>query len=259
VRSLKFPEGGNARSATRRKYDANRTALRFEAMRMQSQTKVAFGRGTAWLEILIALTIALPLSLLLLSAFRSGSSLVTKTSRYETGRANLSELAWRWQNEAASAWAIFLPPSDVLGFPNCAGAVCHEVDFFARDTSGNARFWAWRFDTASQILQRYTYSDANDPATTLSASGPPFAGLTSFAAHSLAASEVTNPALRAYTPKDVSLNLGFPGVNGGNALTVLDVENPAERIVREFLPATTPSGFDVVVGTFVPPAAPPQQ
>jgi hypothetical protein len=228
-------------------------------MWIRSQSIVHRGRGTAWLEILIALTIALPVSLLLVSAFRSGSALVTKTARYESSRADLAELGWRWQNEAASAWAIFLPPSDVLGFPNCPAALCHEVDFFMRDTAGNAHFWAWRFDAATQVLQRYTYGDANDPAASLSASGPPFTGLTSFAAHALAASEIANPALRAYTPKDVSLNLGFPGVNGGNALTVLDVENSGERIVREFLPATTPSGFDVVAGTFTPPAAPPQQ
>jgi len=228
-------------------------------MPMRLQTTVRAGRGTAWVEILIALTIVLPLSLLLVSAFRSGSSFVAKAARYETSRADLAELAWRWQNESASAWAIFLPQSDVLGFPNCVAALCHEVDFFSRDTSGNAHFWAWRFDPATQILQRYTYGDANAPAATLSASGPALGGLTSFTAHALAASDVTNPALGGYTPKDVSLNLGFPGVNGGNALTVLDVQNSAERIVREFLPATTPTGFDVVVGTFTPPAAPPPQ
>jgi hypothetical protein len=221
-------------------------------MRTRSGTNAQNARGTAWLEILIAMTLLLPLALLLVTIFRSGSSLVAATARYETSRADLAELAWRWQNEAASAWAIFTPASDVLGQPNCIAGVCHEIDFFSRDAAGRALFWAWRFDAPSQVLQRYTYADANDPPATLSASGPALGSVTSFQAYRLAASAVTNPALRGYVPKDVSLNLGFPAVDGGNALTVVDVANSGERIVREFLPATTPSGFDVVVGTFTP-------
>ena len=215
---------------------------------------MATQRGTAWLEILIALTVLLAPLLLLVALFRSGSSLVAGAAHYGASRTQLGELEERWQHEAASAWAIFTPAQDVLGGLNCSAGSCREVDFFARDTAGGAHFWAWRFDAAAHQLQRYTYGYPAASGATPSASGPPLAGITAFGAHRLPASELLVPALRGYVPKDVTVNFGFPSVDGGNALTVIDVANDAERIVREYLPATTPSGFDVIVGTFTPPA-----
>ncbi|HMD01499.1 MAG TPA: hypothetical protein VKG44_00915, partial [Candidatus Baltobacteraceae bacterium] len=53
--------------------------------------------------------------------------------------------------------------------------------------------------------------------------------------------------------QDVAVGLGYPGVEGGNALMVVDVANGAQHVVRELLPSVAPSGFDVVVGTFTPP------
>ncbi len=217
------------------------------------------GRGTAWLEILIALSILLPLLLLLVALFRSGSSLVAGAARHGANRSQLAELTARWENEAGSAWAIFTPAADVLGAPNCtagSAGTCNEVDFFTRDPGGAAHFWAWRFDPAAQTLQRYTYADALDPAATLAASGPPLRGVTAFEAHRAAASSLVVPALHGYVPKDVTFNLGFLAVDGGNALTVIEVANAAGRTLREYLPSVTPSGFDIVVGTFTPP---PQQ
>jgi hypothetical protein len=228
---------------------------------MWTMTTTATGgrgeRGTTWLEILIALSIVLPLALLLTSVFRSGAALVSGNANFGANRGALAELAERWQNEAASAWAIFTPPNDVLGAPNCSGGQCHEVDFFARDATGVAHFWAWRYDATTQTLQRYTYSDATAPGATLGASGPPQSGITVFEAHRLAASALTSPALHGYAPKDVAFNFGFPSVDGGNALTVIEVANASAHVVREFLPGTTPSGFDIVVGTFTPPPIPP--
>ncbi len=201
------------------------------------------------------MTVLLPLLLLLVALFRSGSSLVAGSASYGASRSRLTELSQRWQNEAASSWAIFTPAQDVLGLPNCSGGACREVDFFQRDPSGAANFWAWRFDAAAQTLQRYTYGDAGEPAATLRASGPPLTGITTFEAHRLPASSLVNPALHDYVPKDVTFNLGFPGVDGGNALTVFEIANAAAHVVREYLPATTPTGFDIVVGTFTPPPA----
>ena len=214
-------------------------------------------RANAWLEILIALTLILGLLWCLVALYRSGAALVGGAARYGASRGQLAELALRWQREAASAWALFTPAQDVLGLPDCAGTTCREVDFFSRDPAGTAHFWAWRFDPAAQTLQRYTYADASDPGATLAASGPPLHGITAFSARRVLASALLIPALHGYVAKDVRLNLGYPGVDGGNALTALDVANSAERLLREYLPAATPSGFDIVVGTFSPPPSQP--
>lgn len=222
------------------------------AMRTLRARPARAERGSAWLEIAIALAIVLPLLLSLLALFRSGASLVAGSARYGAERSELAELAARWQNEAASAWAIFTPARDVMGLANCASAGCREVDFFARDPGGSAHFWAWRYDAVAQTLQRYTYGDAAAPAATLVPSGPALAGITAFEAHRLPASSLTSPALHGYVPKDVTLNLGFPDVEAGNALTVFEAANASEHILREYVPATTPSGFDIVVGTFTP-------
>jgi prepilin-type N-terminal cleavage/methylation domain-containing protein len=219
-------------------------------------------RGFTLIEVLIALAIALPVSLALIGVIRSALGGVTTTRRIAADSATLNELVERLDAESHSAAALFSPPTDVLGGTDCdPGGHCRELDFFTRDTQGVPHFWAYRYDGPSQALQRFDYDDlgAHGPVN-LRASGLPLTGISAFAATHVPVSQLSIPALGTYAPKDVSVALGYPGVIGGNELTVVDVRNAIFHLHHELVPRLAASGFSVVVGTYTPapgPSVPP--
>lgn len=162
----------------------------------------------------------------------------------------LTHLLETWESEAASALAIFVPSKDVLGSDNADG---HELDFYSRDASRAGHFWAYRWDSRSHVLQRYTYSV---PGTAATPSDPPITGITEFAAARKFASTVAQPFLAGYIPRDVLVNFGYPEVSGGNAIADVTVGDARNRFEIELLPGTMVSGFQVIVGTFAPTATP---
>lgn len=89
--------------------------------------------GFTLLEVLIAAGIVAAvvagLVLLLHRTIAAAASFATHRHAY----AMAEDLDDRWDGEAASALAIFVPPRDVLGAANGDG---HEVDFFTRDGHG---------------------------------------------------------------------------------------------------------------------------
>jgi type II secretory pathway pseudopilin PulG len=162
----------------------------------------------------------------------------------------LTHLTETWDAESSSALAIFIPPSDVLGDDNADG---HELDFYSRDAARYGHFWAYRWDRASAALQRYTYAAPGAPAAQ---SDPPVLGITNFAAIRKLASTLRQPFLGGYAPRDVAVNFGYPGVDGGNAVIEVTVANARTAIDLELLPGTMTSGFSIVVATFTPAPAP---
>jgi hypothetical protein len=212
-----------------------------------------FARGFTLFEILLALSLGLPLLFVLVNVVRGEARLLYRSAQSGAARTTLGALVERWDAESHSAWALFTPASDVLGRPNCdASGDCHEADFFMRDAAGSAHFWAWRFDATQQTLQRYTYADPENPGPSLATSGPAVPGIAFFEAHRVAASTLANPMLHGYVPKDVAVNFCYPGVDGGNALLALEVESGGYHLLREFLPRVAPTGFNVIVGTVRP-------
>ena len=158
----------------------------------------------------------------------------------------LAHLTETWDAESSSALAIFVPPRDVLGADNGDG---HELDFYGRDAAHNGHFWAYRWDRTAQALQRYTYPS---PATAAVATDPPIPDVALLRAVRKPASAIAQPFLAGYVPKDVVVNFGYPGVDGGNALVDVTVANAHHRFEIELLPGTMASGFAVVVATFTP-------
>ena len=167
-------------------------------------------------------------------------------SAQQNAYMQLTHLTETWDAESSSALAIFVPANDVRGAGNSDG---HEVDFYSRDAEGNELFWAYNWQRTASTLQRYTYAAPGSPPV---ASDPPANGITSFSAARRAASTLQEPFLGGYGPRDVTVNFGYTGVDGGNAITLLTVANARTTFTMELLPGTMASGFQVVVASFTP-------
>jgi prepilin-type N-terminal cleavage/methylation domain-containing protein len=211
-------------------------------------------RGFTFVEILIALALALPVGFALLGITGAGIRAAAAAAANAAASRTMLETVERLDAESHSAAAIFTPPNDLFGGANCtAEGDCREVDFFTRDKHGAAHFWAYRYDAAAQSLQRYAYDDlsAGGPVN-LRASGVSLSGLTSFSARRIPISQIGIPALPGYVARDVSVPFGYPGVAGGNAIVAVDLRNAALALHHELLPRLTATGFTIVVGTYAP-------
>lgn len=210
-------------------------------------------RGFTLVELLIATGIWAVLCGVLLfvtqGLFANAGVMAEQRREY----TQLSQLIETWDAESSSALAIFVPARDVLGNANGDG---HEFDFYSRDVAHAGHFWAYRWEAATQRLQRYSYTAVGSPATP---SGAPLEHVQSLRATRKPASTLQGPFLNGYVPKDVAVNFGYPGVDGGNAITDVVVANLRGSREIELLPGTMPSGFAIVVSSFTPKpsAAPP--
>ncbi len=214
-------------------------------------------RGFSVIEILLALAIALPVAVTLVGVVRLTMDGAQAAASSSAASAVMSDFVERLDAESHGAAALFEPATDVLGKPSCAAdGECRELDFFTRDTQGAPHFWAYRFDPATHTIQRYLYDDlgANGPVD-LRTSGPAVP-MRKFEVRSIPISHVRVPGLGAYAPKDVNVALGYPGVEGGNALAVVNLTNEAFHLRRELVPRLAASGFTVVVGTYTPSPLP---
>jgi prepilin-type N-terminal cleavage/methylation domain-containing protein len=217
-------------------------------------------RGFTVLEILLALAIALPVAITLAGVVRLASGGAEATAGFAAQAAAMNDFVERLDAESHGAAALFVPATDVLGNPSCdPDGECRELDFFTRDTQGNAHFWAYRFDPLAHAIQRYAYA-------TLGASGPQGVQpsgdalpMRKFEVRRVPISKVRVPGLASYPPKDVSVALGYPGVTGGNALAIVNLSNDAFHLRRELVPHLAASGFTVIVGTYAPSPPPTPQ
>lgn len=168
--------------------------------------------------------------------------------RAEAAGAALSD---RLEAEEDSAWAIFTPPTDVLGQSN---ADRHELDFFTRDAQSRPYFWAYRYDAAAHALQRYLYAS---PGAQPIADDPPITEITSFAAQTYPVTALQDSTSPLYsdlyknaTLQAATVRFGYsdrPWIAGGNQITYVRVETLQSARVLELSTQTAPSGFTVVL------------
>ncbi|TAM88272.1 hypothetical protein EPN42_09665, partial [bacterium] len=206
--------------------------------------------GFTALEVLIAAGIVAAVASGLVLLLHRTLAAAASFALHRHGYAMAEDLDERWDAEAASALAIFVPASDVLGAANGDG---HEVDFFTRDGHGTPFFWAYRYDRGAHALQRYTFAA---PGATATPSGDALPNVSSFAAVTLAVTAFSEPIFQGYASVPVSENLGYPGVDGGNRVTELHLVTGDDDVTSDLLPGVSPSGFTLVVGTFTPPPSP---
>jgi type II secretory pathway pseudopilin PulG len=207
-------------------------------------------RGFTLVEMVVATGLWIVLGGTLLYVAQSVLGAARQSLSQQNAYIALAHLLETWDAESSSALALFIPENDVLGASNSDG---HELDFYSRDAARYGHFWAYRWDRPTSTLQRYTYAT---PGGTPLASDPPISGITTFALSQKLASAVVQPFTNGYVTRDVAVNFGYPGVDGGNAITAVTVGNAHDTFGIELLPGTMTSGFSVVVSSFTPAPTP---
>jgi len=203
-------------------------------------------RGFTLIEILVGAAIAF-FVMWGLVAFAARSAAWTQASNQRlNASANAGRLLERLSSEAASAWAVYVPSTDVLGANNADG---HEVDFFSEDGAHRIYRWAYRFDATSKTLTRYALG-ANGPLA-----GDALGDIDAFSASAQSVRALGSPSSPAYDPlfatasaPDVPFSFAaVPNALGGNRLVAITLV--ASGVDRNVVLASedAPTAFTVVV------------
>ncbi|HTA37533.1 MAG TPA: hypothetical protein VK760_00585 [Candidatus Acidoferrales bacterium] len=173
------------------------------------------------------------------------------------GRSATDRLAERLESDAASAWTIFVPASDVFGASN---ADAHELDFAAQDASHHTYWWAYGYAPATQRVTVYAYTPGSKPVA-----GDVFDGITGFGAESHPVTDLAERRSDVYdalfdgttvTPVDFDFGWSTALATGGNRLTRVQLEGAGVDRTLLLASATAPTHFTVVVEYTPAPATP---
>ncbi len=107
-------------------------------------------------------------------------------------RTGTEQLLERMRSEAASAWSISVPASDLDGQSNADG---HEVDFTTQDATRRTYRWAYRYDASARSLTRFAVAAGASPEP-----GAVLSGITAFSAKSYPATAIADAASPIYDP-----------------------------------------------------------
>lgn len=210
--------------------------------------------GFSVVEALIAAAIVVAAGMVALA-----SALVVARTAAETPGAPASQTlvdrtVSSLRADAATAFAVFVPPTDVFGGPNGG----REVDFYTRDDRGAEIFWAYRFDAGSHVLQRYDYAGIDAHGRHLPplafAGYPPLPGITGFSATKLEASQLPTQANGSYAraippglvPKAEPVNFKHPYVTGGNRVVDVRIATATASRHVHLGAGIMPSGFTIL-------------
>jgi hypothetical protein len=209
------------------------------------------------IEVLVAAAVAFVLTWLLVRLCGQSIFAAAHLDARLNGRSATDRLAERMESDAAGAWSIFVPASDVFGASN---ADAHELDFTSEDASHHTYWWAYGYAPATQRVTVYAYTPGSAPLA-----GDEFDAITGFGAESHPVTDLSNPRSDIYdalfagttvTPVDFDFGWGQGAATGGNRLTRVQLE--AAGVDRTLLlsSATAPTHFTVVVDYTSPPATP---
>lgn len=206
-------------------------------------------RGFTLLETVIAVAIALVLGWVLFHALTQALRVGTLQAQRDTEAAVVGQLEDDLQAEEDDAWAIFNPPTDVLGTSNADG---HEVDFYTRDGRQRAYFWSYTYDAASQTLTRYRYgSPGAAPVKDVT-----FSGIMKFRSQTYPVTALQNASTPVYSSLYSGAHLqsgivhfysGMPWIAGGNNITYVHFETATQSQDLQLVTQTAPTGFTVVL------------
>jgi type II secretory pathway pseudopilin PulG len=202
--------------------------------------------GTTLVEVLVVAAIGV---LVLGAAFALFARVARAQARAQhaaMARAQAGRLEDRLRDDAANAWAIFVPKRDALGNANADG---HELDFYAQDAERNAYLWGYDYDPGSESVTRYAY-----PAAGAAQPGEAFPGITAFAARAVGVNAPGDPASPAYDPLfagdgavPVVYSFGPDGPSGGNGFVSTRFAAGTTVVSETLSPATAPTHFTIVV------------
>ncbi len=198
-------------------------------------------RGFTLVDVLVGIAISIViLAMMVTFAARisaAASALETSTKASDA----VQRLDERLESEAAGAWAIYLPATDVDGANNADG---HEVAFYTEDGAHRSYAWAYLFDPRAKTVTRYDYGGAAARATET------FSPIDAFYGVSVAASQAGahDPLFAGARATDVVYALpAFPAAKGGNALVSLEISSDTTHRTQLLASATAPTTFTVIV------------
>jgi len=208
-------------------------------------------RGFTTIETLIALAIGLGVVLGIGGAAYGLSNYLGTQASYVATRTSTDAFVEQLQNDAVSAIAIYVPPTC-----GAVDASCSEIRFYAQDAAGSAHFWGYLYSSASDTIERCTYSSWNASCTQ---NGNAATGVTSFSASMKKVTDLNLPELSGYTPTDVAIEQINPSqdtggnVMAGNRVAVVDVATKWQAQDIHLLAGGKPFRLDVVMNTVTPP------
>jgi len=225
-------------------------------------------RGLTLIEVVIASAIITLMALIGIAACKALAGVTATLYTAGHDSAAIDAQAARFRDDAATAFAVFVPASDINGAPNPSPEGAHEVDYYAKTDSGAEYLWCYFYDAARHTLQRFDYDshgtrgvrDGRTGAIDAAASYPPMFAVRAFSAQTVSADELGDPAHNPYggfaallahpaLPRSVSYDhpgLDIPAAAGGNAIVQVSLANATTARVVHLMPGSLPSGFTVI-------------
>lgn len=214
-------------------------------------------RGFGLVEVLVSVALVLVASLAALMLVRVVAN-VLPTQLAEPNRSLQRQIA-ALQSDATTANAVFAPNPKEVDFFSLTNSADGRVSQKNSDAPRAGLYWKYVYDSERGTLRRYDYVPGGavgrrtlnggiDP----SASYPPQTGVLHFQARTFSADRLADmsnayaPALQGLAVRAFPVNVGGPGVTGGNQVTevVLVMREGTRRV--HLLSGTMPSGFTLV-------------
>jgi hypothetical protein len=230
---------------------------------MKSARRVlpADDRGFTILEALIATALVTLVAFTGLAACKTIARVTISSAIASSGADFIDEQVAALHNDAATAFAVFVPAADRFGRPNSG----QELDFFSKADDGRAIRWCYSYDAQAQTLERWDYDagraygvrNATTGVVDPSAAYPPLKHVLRFAATALPADQLGDPArnvyfgvarLFAHTPQALPVRYTAPGAPdavGGNGVVQIALANAAGARIIHLAAGSMPTGFTV--------------
>lgn len=203
-------------------------------------------RGFTTIELIVGAAIAAFALFVALAAARQLAGVAAHADARVRQTAAADRLIERLVAEAASAWAVYVPPTDAYGRPNSDG---HDVAFFSEDGAHRAYAWAYDFDVATGMATRVAFAPGTAPAA-----GERIGPFSTFAASSADVTALGDPLFAQATAPVVHYAFAaMPGAVGGNGVVSLHVASASVDRTVVLASATAPTTFTVVVNYTPPP------
>jgi len=237
-------------------------------------------RGFTVPEMLVSMVLLVTIGLATLGTVRFFIHALDARSTSQGGAVALEGRIDALRNDAATAFAVFVPRKDVFGNANlppgitpgdaASNVIGHEVDFYGKTDTGAETYWAYRFDAAKRTLQRYDYDGAGNVGVADRVTGaidtagryPALTGVKAFSAQRLHASDLTSGAnvfgglvaqLVAPGRPPEADPVGFipasglprDDLYGGNVTMQLQIDTDSGARTLHLATATLPSGFTI--------------
>jgi hypothetical protein len=208
-------------------------------------------RGAALLDLVVGAAAALVLFGLAASALHELIVAAAKDHATFLARTQSDALLAHLRADAASAWSVSVPVSDIAGAPNADG---HELDVVVQDAARRVFTIAYVFDPGAQTVTRYLVAPAASPQP-----GDRATAIAGFAAAAYPATAVTTPGGAIYdplfagttvTPVDYAMPDGTRAGNGFVSVTISGANTSASALLATNV---APTQFTVVVKYTPPP------